>query len=203
MKTRVMFFLFSLLVVSNVWSQSQNRSLYVYRNDGGFNIFLNNQVDSITYSKVDKDSILRDDWTMQDVWTSGGLYRIPLTAIDSLFFVSGDAIDLGLSVKWASCNIGASSPERTGGYYACGETEVKSNYTWETYKYYANGKYTSIGTSICGTQYDVAHVKWGGQWRMPTLAELKELVNECTWTWTTLNGVKGMKVTGPNGNSIF
>ena len=113
------------------------------------------------------------------------------------------AVDLGLSVKWASCNVGASSSEGIGGYYAWGETELKSDYTEETYKYYVNGKYTSIGSTICGTHYDVAHVKWGGKWRMPTIDELKELKEKCTWTWTTQNGVKGMRVTGPNGHSIF
>ena len=114
------------------------------------------------------------------------------------------AIDLGLSVKWACCNVGASSPEEYGGYYAWGETEEKSDYDWDTYKYYnANTGCVNIGSNISGTQYDVAHVKWGGSWRMPTKEEIKELVNNCTWTWTTQNGVSGQLVTGPNGNSIF
>ncbi|MBQ4621730.1 MAG: hypothetical protein IJB28_03650 [Bacteroidaceae bacterium] len=114
----------------------------------------------------------------------------------------GEAIDLGLSVKWASHNVGASSPEGYGGYYAWGETEEKSDYSQGTYKYYSTG-YINIGSNISGTQYDVAHVKWGGSWRMPTLSEFRELVNNCTWKWTTYNGVNGQLVTGPNGNSIF
>lgn len=115
----------------------------------------------------------------------------------------GEMIDLGLSVKWASHNVGASSPEGFGGYYAWGETEEKSYYESNTYKYYQNGSYVNIGNNISGTQYDVAHVKWGGSWRMPTLDEIIELVNKCSWKWTTYNGVKGQLVTGPNGNSIF
>ena len=117
----------------------------------------------------------------------------------------GLAIDLGLSVKWASRNVGASSPEEYGGYYAWGETEEKSSYYWEDYKYYnsSTGDFDYIGSNISGTSYDVAHVKWGGGWRMPTLDEIKELCNKCTWQWTTVNGVSGQKVTGPNGNSIF
>lgn len=124
----------------------------------------------------------------------------------------GEMIDLGLSVKWASHNVGASSPEGFGGYYAWGETEEKSVYTDETYKYCvdSNGdgdiridEYIYIGSNISGTQYDVAHVKWGGSWRMPTLKETRELVENCFWKWTTYNGVKGQLVTGPNGNSIF
>lgn len=121
------------------------------------------------------------------------------------------AVDLGLSVKWACCNIGASSPEEYGGYYAWGETEEKSNYTAQTYKYWTDkdgdGYYDydegTISSDISGTQYDVAHVKWGGSWRMPTRTEIQELVNNCTWEWTTVNGVNGYRVTGSNGNSIF
>ena len=109
-----------------------------------------------------------------------------------------DYVDLGLSVKWATCNVGASSPEGYGDYYAWGETSTKSSYdedncaTWKK----------KIG-DIAGTSRDVARVKWGGSWRMPTLAECQELWGKCTWEWTTRNGVSGNKVTGPNGNSIF
>ena len=107
-------------------------------------------------------------------------------------------VDLGLSVKWATCNIGASNPEEYGDYYAWGETSTKSSYdkdncaTWEK----------QIG-DIAGTSRDVARAKWGGSWRMPTEAEFRELLNKCTRTWTTRNGVSGYKVTGPNGNSFF
>ena len=126
-------------------------------------------------------------------------------------------VDLGLpsGIKWATCNVGATKPEEYGGYYAWGETEEKSNYDWSTYKW-CNGSYTTMtkycidgdyGTvdnkSFLDPEDDVAHVKWGDSWRMPTWAELSELRNNCTWTWTSQNGVKGYKVTGPNGNSIF
>ena len=127
----------------------------------------------------------------------------------------GEAIDLGLSVKWASHNVGATKPEEYGGYYSWGETEEKDDYSWSTYKW-CNGSYDSMTKYCTDSEYgtvdgkttldpedDVAHVKWGGTWRMPTLAEQTELRTECTWEWTTLNGVNGMKVTGPNGNSIF
>ena len=125
------------------------------------------------------------------------------------------AVDLGLSVKWASCNLGASAPEEFGDYYAWGETETKGNYRLETYKWcqgsyntltkYNNGSYhgTVDNKTVLDPKDDVAHVKLGGSWRMPTKAELDELMNNCTWTWTTLNGASGFKVTGSNGNSIF
>ena len=115
--------------------------------------------------------------------------------------VGHEYVDLGLSVKWATCNVGASSPEDYGDYYAWGETSTKSSYdedscaTWNK----------SIG-DIGGTSRDVAHVKWGGSWRMPTVAEFDELLDSenCTWTWTTQGGHKGYKVTSrKNGNSIF
>lgn len=128
-----------------------------------------------------------------------------------------NAIDLGLPSgrMWATCNVGASSPEEYGGYYAWGETEEKSNYDWSTYKW-CNGsentmtKYctdSDYGTvdnkTVLDPEDDVAHVKWGDDWRMPTTDEQRELLNNCDWEWTTLNSVKGYKVIGPNGNSIF
>ena len=118
----------------------------------------------------------------------------------------GEAIDLGLpsGTKWASCNVGASKPEDYGGYYAWGETEEKDYYDESTYKYYQNGSYVNLGSDISGTEYDVAHVKWGGKWCMPTTAEQRELLDNCTTEWTSLNGVKGRKFTSKiNGNSIF
>ena len=107
-------------------------------------------------------------------------------------------VDLGLSVKWATCNIGTSSPEVYGDYYAWGEMLNKSRYDEENCATLKK----KIG-NISGTSRDVARVKWGGSWRMPTLAEFNELLNKCTWTSTTKGGHNGYKVTGPNGNFIF
>lgn len=117
----------------------------------------------------------------------------------------GQMVDLGLSVKWAGWNVGASSPEEYGGYYAWGELHEKSVYYDYTYQYFdqENCEFIFIGNNISGTQYDVARAQWGGRWRMPTSAEIKELMNKCDWMWMTYNGVRGNKVTGPNGNSIF
>lgn len=102
-------------------------------------------------------------------------------------------IDLGLPscTKWACCNVGADKPEAYGGHYAWGETEE-------------NGSYATVDSDISGTEYDVAHVKWGGNWRMPTFDDINELLDNCTTEWTTLNGVNGRKFTSKiNGNSIF
>lgn len=118
---------------------------------------------------------------------------------------SEKAVDLGLSVKWASCNIGATSPEQFGDKYAWGETSPKNEYKRENYLYYNSNtdSYMDIGMDIKGTDYDVAHVKWGGYWRMPTYDELNELRKKCNWKWGQYNGANGYIVTGPNGNSIF
>ena len=108
-------------------------------------------------------------------------------------------VDLGLSVKWATCNVGASSPSDYGDYYAWGETSTKSSYTEENSNTY--GK--SMGNIGGNSSYDVACAKWGGSWRLPTKAEFQELIDMCTWTWTTQGGHNGYKVTGKNGKSIF
>ena len=107
-------------------------------------------------------------------------------------------VDLGLSTKWAACNVGAESPEQYGDYYAWGEIATKSTYTEDTYVADNNKN-----EDIKGTNFDVARAKWGGRWCMPTKADFEELVNKCRWEWTTQNGNSGYKVTGPNGNSIF
>lgn len=119
-------------------------------------------------------------------------------------------VDLGLSVKWATCNVGADTPEDDGEYYAWGETETKSFYSWSTYKW-CKGSETTL-TKYCdwepilNPEDDVAHVKWGGDWRMPTSADWSELTSHsnCTWAWTIQGEKTGYTVTSKiNGNSIF
>ncbi|MGN0186311.1 MAG: hypothetical protein ACI392_01005, partial [Paludibacteraceae bacterium] len=127
--------------------------------------------------------------------------------------------DLGLSVKWATCNVGATAPEEYGNYYAWGETEPKSTYNWSTYKW-CNGSYntqtkyctnSSYGTvdnkTVLDPEDDAARANWGGAWRMPTDAEWTELRENCEWTWTddyNGTGVAGRIITSNiNGNSIF
>ena len=125
-------------------------------------------------------------------------------------------VDLGLSVKWATCNVGANKPEDYGDYFAWGETKPKSTYNWSTYKwcrgsydtqtkYNTKGSYGTVDNKkTLELSDDAARANWGGAWRMPTDAEFAELREQCTWTWTTQNGVKGYKVTSKsNGNSIF
>lgn len=125
-------------------------------------------------------------------------------------------VDLGLSVQWATCNVGATKPEEYGDYFAWGETESKEVYDWSTYKWCSGSYYTltkyctssSYGTVDNKTTLDLsddaARANWGGNWRMPTRAEQGELREQCTWTWSSQNGVNGYKVTSKiNGKSIF
>ncbi len=133
-------------------------------------------------------------------------------------------IDLGLpsGTKWACCNVGAESPEDFGGYYSWGETEEKSAYNHVSYihsigkdrdgdGFYddwndSNGYYGTwfyIGDDISGTDYDVAHVKWGGSWVMPSNEQMEELVSNCTYKTTYKNYEPGLEFTGKNGGVIF
>ena len=144
--------------------------------------------------------------------------------LDSRTFVQGGgyrAVDLGLSVYWADHNIGASSPEDAGDFYAWGEVETKDAYEWSSYKWYSvtavelgENTYYEISLRkytlndnhnyLLDSEDDVAHVKLDGAWRMPTEEEWAELEEKCTCTWTTQNNVKGMLITSTvNGNSIF
>ena len=108
-------------------------------------------------------------------------------------------VDLGLSVKWATCNVGATSPEDYGHYFAWGETSPKAEYTEENSLTYGKDMSDISGNP----QYDAATANWGGSWRMPTKDEMQELVGHCEWEWTQVNGVNGAKVIGPNGSCIF
>lgn len=118
-------------------------------------------------------------------------------------------IDLGLpsGTKWACCNVGASKPEDYGGYYAWGETKTKSDYTYETYDFFTSWNdypwYTNIGREIKGTDYDVAYKEWGNQWQMPTKKQFEELIDNCTVTWATQNGINGCLFEANNGNAVF
>lgn len=142
------------------------------------------------------------------------------SCVVTVSFLEPEAVDLGLSVKWASFNVGATMPEEYGEYYAWGETKPKENYNWSTYKW-CNGDYNKLTKYCTNSSYwdspkpmdnkttldiedDAAHVNWGGGWRIPTDEEWWELIKECTSTWTTQNGVNGRLVSSKtNSNSIF
>lgn len=159
--------------------------------------------------------------TMYVCLKSGDVMTILVDDVDSIIYYNPiaqpgcpddnhpHAIDLGLpsGTKWACCNIGCSKPEDCGDYFAWGETDTKSFYDIYSYKYRADGSFTDIGSDIAGTDYDVAHAKWGGSWTMPTADQMQELGANCTWTWqdedSTAGLTAGYKVTAKNGASIL
>lgn len=118
-------------------------------------------------------------------------------------------VDLGLpsGTKWATCNVGASKPEEYGDYFAWGEVTPKATYSWDNYKWGTENNLTKYNAkdnkTILEPSDDAAIYNWGSNWRMPTDAEMSELRAHTTWQWTSINGVNGLKLTGPNGNSIF
>ena len=141
---------------------------------------------------------------------------------DQSFHNGHEYVDLGLSVKWATCNVGAQSPEDYGEFYAWGETRAKTIYTVKGYRFRASGdaphnvkfskydpddKSGPFSKKVLELADDVANVKWGGNWRMPTKEEIEELNWNCDWVWTTQNGVTGVKITskveGYTDRSIF
>ena len=147
-----------------------------------------------------------------DIVVWHGTQSQTIQAVDSITFVESKVeptyVDLGLSIKWGTCNIGAKNPEDFGNFYQWGDVATKESYDWDTYKYGTDRtnleKYNvKDGKTVLDPEDDAAIVNLGEGWRMPTPAEIKELVDNCTWEWTTVNNVKGYKVTAKNGNSIF
>ena len=148
----------------------------------------------------------------QNVSPDSPFYGQPVRAVinQSQTPAALEAVDLGLpsGTKWANMNVGAESPEDYGGYYAWGETEEKDWYDWSTYIHCDGSSLTchDLGADIAGTEYDVAHVKWGGDWGMPTEGQIKELLANTTSEWGQVNGVYGYRLTSKaagNSNSIF
>lgn len=129
-----------------------------------------------------------------------GLFGLTQIEVATTGSINGHAwVDLGLSVKWATMNVGASSPGDSGDYFAWGEVHPKSEYWEDNSKTYDKSMSEISGNSA----YDAACYHWGSSWRLPTKKELEELKDKCRWSWTQQDGHKGYKVVGPNGNSIF
>ena len=129
-------------------------------------------------------------------------------------------IDLGLpsGTLWAICNIGADSPEKSGDYFAWGETETKEIYNWVNYKFCNGGNdqltkycndphwgYNGFTDTLCvlNEEDDIAMISWGSGWRMPSQQDWYELMSYCSHNWTNQNGVNGLVFTSPNGGNIF
>ena len=147
--------------------------------------------------KVESDDV--DDWLQIELLP---IREARLEEENRKKYNGHEWVDLGLpsGLKWATCNVGADKPEEYGNYYAWGETETKSKYTEDNCATWRK----KLGDISGDSRYDAARRNWGGSWRMPTKAEYQELVDNCTWTWTTQGGHNGYKVTSKkSGNSIF
>ena len=167
-----------------------------------------------------RSCLVLDRW-MRNPSLVSNIFGLRLALDDSTPYIDEhEWVDLGLSsgTLWATCNVGASSPEDYGDYFAWGETAPKDNYNWSTYKW-SNGSYTTMTKYCTSSSYgyngfvdnkteldpedDVAYVYWGPSWRMPTTEQQRELYKKCSSVWTTQNGVNGRVFTGPNGYTLF
>lgn len=187
-----------------------------------YKAFINGEEKTLPYS-------VTQTYQQQTIVVSGYGYGINLQNSDTVeqtFEVPAiednhEYVDLGLpsGTLWATCNVGASSPEEYGDHFAWGETSPKDYYDSSTYKwcYYDNNGYWQLtkydyssfptiegdGKTELDPEDDAAYVNWNPYWRMPTSDQIEELVNCCSWQWTQRNGVNGQLGTGPNGNTIF
>ena len=181
MKRQMILAAFLSVCMLSIAQSEENYSMYVYLSDGSVE----------AYSVSDVDSVVFVDAT-EDVVSS-----------DTTYINGYAAVDLGLSILWATCNIGADSPEDYGDYFAWGETEPKDTFNTDNSVTYG----VSMSDISGDAEYDAATANWGDSWRMPTYDEMKELFDNCTWTWTwTVNSqvYYGYKVTSNvNGNSIY
>lgn len=187
-----------------------------------YKAFINGEEKTLPYS-------VTQTYQQQTIVVSGYGYGINLQNSDTVeqtFEVPAiednhEYVDLGLpsGTLWATCNVGASSPEEYGDHFAWGETSPKDYYDSSTYKwcYYDNNGYWQLtkydyssfptiegdGKTELDPEDDAAYVNWNPYWRMPTSDQIEELVNCCSWQWTQRNGVNGQLGTGQNGNTIF
>lgn len=154
-------------------------------------------VDVVDYD-FSLDDMPGEDWELEDEDT---LHLCPDSHHPHMIDMGGKS-----KVLWACCNIGATKPEEVGGYYAWGETHTKDVYTDETYSLFikTENRYEDIGSNISGTEYDVAHVKWGDGWRIPTHDEqYGDLLSDVIYQTIVYNGTKGRLLIAKNGNKLF
>lgn len=193
MKT-LRFFLFLATALFSFNNAVAQNTMRIYRTDGTVQDISLSEIEKIDWYEKSEPSA-----TFEDITVNGKTYKLGTSG----------AVDLGLSVKWATMNVGASSPGDYGDYYAWGETETKSIYNWSTYLDSPNRdgnsftKYATDKKTVLDPEDDVAHVKWGGSWRMPTKAEQDDLRTKCAWVWTQYGGHNGYVVIGSTGNAIF
>jgi predicted nucleic acid-binding Zn-ribbon protein len=195
--------LLCLFSVIGMQAQDIMRSMNIHSNDNTYSLFPCKVINSVEFSKFDWDGMPHQNYVLQLVNTPDSTYSFSMQNIDSVTYIKylfkpAEMIDMGLSVKWASYNLGASKPEEIGGLYGWADPTgllISDN----------PDDYPSADPPllISNTEYDIATAKWGPEWKLPTKEEVDELINNCTFEWTTQNGVIGAKFTAKNGNSLF
>jgi hypothetical protein len=203
MKKSLLTMLLCLFSVIGMQAQDIMRSMNIHSNDNTYSLFPCKVINSVEFSKFDWDGMPHQNYVLQLVNTPDSTYSFSMQNIDSVTYIKylfkpAEMIDMGLSVKWASYNLGASKPEEIGGLYGWADPTgllISDN----------PDDYPSADPPllISNTEYDIATAKWGPEWKLPTKEEVDELINNCTFEWTTQNGVIGAKFTAKNGNSLF
>lgn len=208
-----------LLMLASLSAHAQEYQRGDVNQDGAVNIsdvtaLIDRLLAGVPEGDVNQDGVanISDVTSLIDYLLSGSWPDDPVTPPDPHGWV-----DLGLpsATLWATHNIGASSPEDYGAYFAWGETTTKSYYDWSTYKW-CNGSDVTMTKYCSMSEYgivdnkteldpedDAAYVNWGPSWRMPTIEQVSELSNYCTIRWTPSNGLNGLLFTGRNGNTMF
>ena len=183
-------------VISNDWITDIGKE-----NNGDFNYTQKLKVSAFS-GRVSRSAVIKFK-SQSYKWSI--IKEVTITQAKEIKYIAGKEVDLGLSVLWSDCNLGATTPEGFGEYFAWGETKPKEHYSKDNYMHYDHSmnQYLDIGEDISGTKYDAAYVNIGNGWRMPTRTELQELKTNCEWEWVKRGNTLGYKVTGKNGNYIF
>jgi hypothetical protein len=171
---------------------------------------------SSEHAVTDENGTASVIWELSDIYSVADSLYLAASIVDkerkaidsdTLTVMPSRWVDLGLpsGILWAAYNVGATSPEEYGDYYAWGDTEIRSDFGGDNYVHYdpITGECINIGENICATEYDAANIKWGNGARLPRVEDMEELINNCSWTIRKLNNLTGMHITGSNGNAIF
>ncbi len=163
--------LFAITLMLGLTAVAQERNMVIYKGETATHIIPIANIDSV---------------------------KIEVTEIGNNTINGYEWVDLGLNVKWATHNIGATTPEEYGSYFSWGESEAKEDFTPK-----ASTTMEDVAEYSGDATYDAATANWKGSWRTPTKTEIEELISNCTWEYLRQNEVSGFKITGPNGNSVF
>ncbi len=218
MKKRILLALAAIASITTI--KAEEPEFYVELSDNNIVTYANTDISHIVFLKIDATTKqpTTEYATQAIIMANGDTVFTPFTGMKKVILsdmiTTGDSIiDLGLSVKWASKNYGATAPNEYGTLVGWGDPTGTHHEQYHTSSYgaYDKNKNTVLGyyggvtppDTICGTTFDIASVKIGNGWRLPRYDEAVELIDSCQWQWMKYRGVEGVKVTGSNGKSLF